>query len=153
MRLYLRKKTSTLVRSAFSFCLISGMLKIKSSHSCDFSRDAASLRSLAPRPQGLTNDDEVGVQSTDGVPDSRVHVKLPSDRRESNFNRSFPSVDELDGSVFKYIKISFMLALVTSRQRRVITTFYFSTFRCREIFYLYYFFSQKTVSFLIFSAY
>ena len=77
--------------------------------------DAASLRSLAPSlaeadkrshkaerstPQGLTNDDEVGVQSTDGVPDSRVHVKLPSDRRESKFNRSFQSVDELDGSVF-----------------------------------------------------
>ena len=90
-------------------------LKNKPSHSCDFSRDAASLRSLAPSlaeadkrshkaerstPQGLTNDDEVGVQSTDGVPDSRVHVKLPSDRRESKFNRSFPSVDELDGSVF-----------------------------------------------------
>ena len=91
------------------------VLKIKPSHSRDFSRDAASLRSLAPSlaeadkrshkaerstPQGLTNDDEVGVQSTDGVPDSRVHVKLPSDRRESKFNRSFQSVDELDGSVF-----------------------------------------------------
>ena len=91
------------------------VLKIKPSHSRDFSRDAASLRSLAPSlaeadkrshkaerstPQGLTNDDEVGVQSTDGVPDSRVHVKLPSDRRESKFNRSFPSVDELDGSAF-----------------------------------------------------
>ena len=91
------------------------VLKIKPSHSRDYSRDAASLRSLAPSlaeadkrshkaerstPQGLTNDDEVGVQSTDGVPDSRVHVKLPSDRRESKFNRNFPSVDELDGSVF-----------------------------------------------------
>ena len=42
---------------------------------------------------------------------------------------------ELDGSAFKYIKISFMLALVTSRQRRVITTFYFSIFRGRDIFY------------------
>lgn len=31
---------------------------------------------------------------------------------------------------FEYIKISF-------------TTFYFSTFRCREIFYLYYFFRKK----------
>ena len=58
-------------------------------------------------------------------------------------DRDFPSVDELDGFSFKYIKISFMLALVTSRQRRVITTFYFSTFRCREIFYLYQIFSQK----------
>ena len=91
------------------------VLKIKPSHSRDFSRDAASLRSLAPSlaeadkrshkaerstPQGLTTDDEVGVQSTDGVSDSRVHVKLPSDRRESKFNRSFQSVDELDGSVF-----------------------------------------------------
>ena len=53
------------------------------------------------------------------------------------------SVRELDGFSFKYIKISFMLALVTSRQRRVITAFYFSTFRCREIFYLYQIFSQK----------
>ena len=75
-------------------------MKFKPSHPCDFSHDAASLRSLAPRPQGLTNDDEVGVQSTDGVSDSRVHVKLPSDRRESKFNRSFPSVDELGSSAF-----------------------------------------------------
>ena len=37
--------------------------------------------------------------------------------------------------LFKYIKISFMLALVTSRQRRVITTFYFSTFLRIEFFY------------------
>lgn len=37
--------------------------------------------------------------------------------------------------LFKYIKISFMLALVTNRQRRVITTFYFSTFRRRDFFY------------------
>lgn len=58
-------------------------LKNKPSHSCDFSRDAASLRSLA--------------SDTDGVPDSsRVRVKLPSDRRTSKFDRSFPSVDELD---------------------------------------------------------
>lgn len=33
-------------------------------HQC---HDAASLCSLAPSPQGLTNDDEVGVQSADGV--------------------------------------------------------------------------------------
>ena len=59
-------------------------------------------------------------------------------------DRDFPFVDELDGFSFKYIKVSFMLALVTSRQLRVITTFYFSTFRCREIFYLYQIFSQKT---------
>lgn len=31
------------------------------------SYDAASLCSLAPSPQGLTNDDEVGAQSADGV--------------------------------------------------------------------------------------
>ena len=34
-------------------------------HQC---HDAASLCSLAPSPQGLTNDDEVGVQSADGSP-------------------------------------------------------------------------------------
>ena len=34
--------------------------------------DAASLCSLAPSPQGLTNDDEVGVQSADGVSDSHA---------------------------------------------------------------------------------
>ena len=62
--------------------------------------DKRSHKAERSTPQGLTNDDEVGVQSTDGVPDSRVHVKLPSDRRESKFNRSFPSVDELDGSAF-----------------------------------------------------
>ena len=50
-------------------------------------------------------------------------------------DRDFPSVDELDGFSFKYIKVSF-------------TTFYFSTFRCREIFYLYQIFSQKTTKLL-----
>ena len=56
--------------------------------------DAASLRSLAPSPQGLTNDDEVGAQSADGVSDSRVRVQLPSDRRANKFDRGFPSVDD-----------------------------------------------------------
>ena len=32
--------------------------------------DSASIRSPEPSPQGLTNDDEVGVQSVDGVSDS-----------------------------------------------------------------------------------
>ena len=56
--------------------------------------DAASLCSLAPSPQGLTNDDEVGVQSADGVSDSRVRVQLPANRRTNEFDRSFPSVDD-----------------------------------------------------------
>ena len=69
------------------------LLRNLPSHPCNFSHDAASLRSLAPSlaeadkrshkaerstPQGLTNDDEVGVQSTDGVSDSRIRVQLPS---------------------------------------------------------------------------
>ena len=77
-------------------------LKNKPSHSCDFSRDAASLRSLA--------------SDTDGISNSRVHVKLPSDRRESKFDRSFPSVDELNGTA-SYHDILF------------------STFRRRDFFY------------------
>ena len=50
--------------------------------------------------RGLTNDDEVGVRSTDGVSNSLVRVQLPSGRRASKFDRGFPSVDELDGSAF-----------------------------------------------------
>ena len=71
--------------------------------------DAASLCSLAPSPQGLTNDDEVRVQSADGVSDSHVRVQLHTGRRANKFdnsafgfvtrfaslnNRGFPSVDE-----------------------------------------------------------
>ena len=56
--------------------------------------DAASLCSLAPSPQGLTNDDEVGVQSADGVSDSHVRVKLPLNRWANKFDRGFPSVDD-----------------------------------------------------------
>ena len=72
--------------------------------------DAASLCSLAPSPQGLTNDDEVGVQSADGVSGSHVRVQLPLDRRANKFDnsafvfvtrfaslndRGFPSVDDI----------------------------------------------------------
>lgn len=48
----------------------------------------------AASPQGLTNDDEVGVQSADGVSDSYVRIQLPPDRRANKFDRSFPSVDD-----------------------------------------------------------
>ena len=58
------------------------------------SYDAASLCSLAPSPQGLTNDDEVGVQSANGASDSHVRIQLPSDRWANKFDRGFPSVDE-----------------------------------------------------------
>ena len=58
--------------------------------------DAASLCSLAPSPRGLTNDDEVGVQSADGVSDSHVRVQLPPDRRANKFDRGFSSVDNGD---------------------------------------------------------
>ena len=60
-------------------------------HQC---HDAASLCSLAPSPQGLTNDDEVGVQSANGASDSHVRIQLPSDRWANKFDRGFPSVDE-----------------------------------------------------------
>ena len=50
-------------------------------------------------------------------------------------DRDFPSVDELDGFSSKYIKISHAI-------------FSFSTFKCREAFYLHYFFSQKTTKLL-----
>ena len=40
------------------------------------SYDAASLCSLAPSPQGLTNDDEVGVQSANGASDSHVRMYI-----------------------------------------------------------------------------
>ena len=60
---------------------------------------------------------------------------LPSGRRASKFDRDFTSVDKLDSFSFKYIKISF-------------ATFYFSVFQCREIFYLYQIFSQKTTKLL-----
>ena len=43
--------------------------------------DAASLRSLAP--------------DADGVSDSRVRVQLPSDRRVNKFDCGFPSVDDM----------------------------------------------------------
>ena len=46
----------------------------------DYDYDAASLRSLAP--------------DADGVSDSRVRVQLPSDRRANKFDRGFPSVDD-----------------------------------------------------------
>ena len=47
--------------------------------------DAASLRSLAP--------------DADGVSDSRVRVQLPSDRRANKFDRGFPSVDDIEGEI------------------------------------------------------
>ena len=46
-----------------------------------FADDAASLRSLAP--------------DADGVSDSRVRVQLPSDRRANKFDHGFPSVDDI----------------------------------------------------------
>lgn len=63
------------------------------------------LRSLAPSPQGLTNeavrlsvvqtnDDKVGAKSADGVSGSRVRVKSPLDRRANKFDRWFQSVDD-----------------------------------------------------------
>ena len=70
--------------------MLSGMaIENIPSHHRDFSRDAASLRSLAPSPQGLISDGEAGVQSADGV-------SAPSGRRASKFNYGFPSFDELD---------------------------------------------------------
>ena len=69
--------------------------------------DAASLCSLAPSPQWLTNDDEVGVQSADGVSDSHIYsgdepataschvrVQLHTGRRANKFDRGFPFVDD-----------------------------------------------------------
>lgn len=84
--------------------------------------DAASLCSLAPSPQWLTNDDEVGVQSADGVSDSHIYslhsasrprlsastrlgdepataschvrVQLHTGRLANKFDRGFPSVDD-----------------------------------------------------------
>ena len=66
----------------------------------DFSRDAASLRSLAPDADGLTN--EATRLSAERGRDfySLVCIQLSSERRANKFDRGFPSVDELDGSAF-----------------------------------------------------
>lgn len=57
-----------------------------------FSYDAASLRSLAP--------------DADGVSDSPVRVQLPSDRRANKFDRGFPSVDNYEVTFVVYGYIS-----------------------------------------------
>ena len=84
------------------------------------------------------------------VSDFLVRVQLHSDRLASKFDnsafgfvtkfaslndRDFSSVEELDGFSSKYIKISHAI-------------FSFSAFKCREVFYLHYFFSQKTTKLL-----
>ena len=58
--------------------------------------DAASLRSLAPSQPWMANDDEVGVQSADGVSDSHVRVQLHLDWRPNKFDNGFQSVDDYE---------------------------------------------------------
>lgn len=58
---------------------------------CD---DSVNLRSPSPSPQGLPNDDEVGVQSVDGVSDSQyTHSNLRTDGQQK-VGCGLPSNDE-----------------------------------------------------------
>ena len=52
------------------------------------------LRSPSPSPQGLTNDDEVGVQSVDGVSDSPCTSNDLRADGQPEVGRGLPSIDE-----------------------------------------------------------
>ena len=55
--------------------------------------DSVNLRSPSPSPQGLTNDDEVGVQSVDGVSDSPCTSSDLRTDGQPEVGRGLPSID------------------------------------------------------------
>lgn len=55
--------------------------------------DSVNLRSPSPNPQGLTNDDEVGVQSVDGVSNSPCNLRT---NRQQEVGRGLPSIDDTE---------------------------------------------------------
>ena len=59
----------------------------------DLKNDSVNLRSPSPNPQGLTNDDEVGVQSVDGVSNSPCNLRT---NRQQEVGRGLPSIDDTE---------------------------------------------------------
>ena len=58
------------------------------------SNDSVNLRSPSPSPQGLANDDEVGVQSVDGVSDSTHTSNYLETDGQRKIDRGFPPIDD-----------------------------------------------------------
>ena len=77
--------------------------------------DSVNLRSPSPSPQGLTNDDEVGVQSVDGVSDFPYTSSNLQTDGQPEVGRGLPSIDELDGFFNAFFDAFFAFCRFLSR--------------------------------------